>query len=269
MTATRLFSDGKKLIIGGVHLLPLPGSPDYDRVGGMRAVVQRARQDVSALLDNGVGAILFANEADIPYQQKLSPESIAAFASAVTDVMASYAVPFGVNVLVDSVAGVSVANATGAEFVRGYFAGAFVTDMGIMDTRGAEAFRLRGNVGAQHIQLFHNLVCAFGAPLVERDKAHEARSINAHVGIDGFTVSGAMAGFAPSVDTFNVVRAAAPDVKIVVGTGANEDNIRELLAVADGAIVASSLHVDGKTLNPVDPKRVERFMAVVNAAEHQ
>lgn len=258
-----------KAIIAGVHFLPLPGSPNYDRSGGMRAIVDRARRDVKPLVDNGVQAILFANEADIPYLQKLGPDTVAAFSSAVAEVMVDFSIPFGVNVLVDPVAGVAIAHATGASFVRGYFAGGCVTDMGIMDTRGAEALRLRANLGAQSILLLHNLVCAFGVPLVERDKGQEAQGIMAHVGVDGFTISGQRAGFPPRVETFKVVREAVPDVPLIVGTGASVDNIAELLQVADGAIVATSLRIDGKTLNPVDPVRVKQFMDRVNTVTGQ
>ncbi len=67
-----------KVIIAGVHFLPLPGSPNYDHSGGMRAIVARAKGDVKPLVDNGVQAILFANEADIPYLQKLGPDTVAA-----------------------------------------------------------------------------------------------------------------------------------------------------------------------------------------------
>ena len=43
-------------------------------------------------------------------------------------------------------------------------------------------------------------------------------------------------------------------------------NVRDFLAVADGAIVGSDLKVDGGTWNPVDPDRAGRFMAEVRVA---
>jgi predicted TIM-barrel enzyme len=41
------------------------------------------------------------------------------------------------------------------------------------------------------------------------------------------------------------------------------ENIQQYLSIADGVIVGSSLKVAGYTWNPVDPKRVERFMELV------
>ena len=43
-------------------------------------------------------------------------------------------------------------------------------------------------------------------------------------------------------------------------TGATADRLAEILAVADGVIVGTSLKVDGITWNPVDPARARRFV---------
>lgn len=254
---------GDKYIIAGVHFLPLPGSPGHNRAGGMKKIVGRAREETRILVENGVQGILFANEADIPYLQCLGAETVAAFAAAVSEVMADFSVPYGVNALLDPVAGVGIANATGASFVRGYFAGGYVTDMGIMDSRGPEALRLRANIGAEHVHLLHNLVCAFGVPLVARPQDEEAYGIKIHVGIDGFTISGRSAGFAPDPAFFSKVRQAVPGTPIIAGTGVSKENVAQFLNVSDGAIVVTGLRKDGKTLNPVDPRRVKEFMAAV------
>jgi predicted TIM-barrel enzyme len=166
---------GGKFIIAGVHFLPLPGSPGYDRAAGMKKIVDRAREETRILVENGVHGMLFANEADIPYLQCIGPETVAAFTAAVRDVMADFSVPYGVNVLLDPVAGVGIANGAGGSFVRGYFAGGYVTDMGIMDSRGPEALRLRSNIGAEHIHLLLAWSARSG-PLVERPRRRPTAS---------------------------------------------------------------------------------------------
>jgi membrane complex biogenesis BtpA family protein len=255
-----------KAIIAGVHLLPLPGSPLYDRSSGMRAILRRAREDVMILTEHGVDALLFANEADTPYLQELGPESVAAFTDAVGEAARDSPLPFGVNALLDPVAGVAIAHATGGSFVRGYFAGVYASDVGLMSTRGPQALRLRANLNAEHIQLFHNLVCAFGVPFVPRPLGEEAHSVAVHANVDGFTLSGRAATFSPTRDQFNEVHSASPELPVVVGTGATTENIGSFLEVADGAIVVSSLRRDGSTLNPVDPLRVAAFMDAVRGA---
>jgi uncharacterized protein len=254
-----------KYVIAGVHFLALPGSPDYDRGGGMRAISDRAREEARRLADHGVHGILFANEADVPYAQRLGPETVAAFTDAIGEASRDLSIPFGVNALLDPVAGIAIAHATGGRFVRGYFAGAYVTDVGFMDTRGADAVRLRGALGAS-VSLLHNLVCSFGVPLVERPKGEEAYGAKVHGGVDAFTIAGRAATFAPSEDLFAEVRRSVPDLPLVAGTGVTQDNVARLLAVADGVIVVSSLRQGGRTLGPVDPDRVHAFMKVAEEA---
>jgi membrane complex biogenesis BtpA family protein len=253
-------------VIAGVHFLPLPGSPDYDRAAGMRAIVERAREEVRVLAGHGVDGILFANEADVPYLRQLGPETVAAFAEAAGEAARDLAIPFGVNALLDPVAGVAIAHAAGGRFVRGYFAGAFVTDVGLMDTRGAEAVRLRANLGARDVLVLHNLVCSFGVALVERPKGEEAHGARVHAGVDAFTISGRAATFAPDPELFAEVRGAVPGSALVAGTGVSLENVARLLAVADGVIVVSSLRRDGRTLDAVDPARVDAFMKAARAA---
>ena len=53
-------------------------------------------------------------------------------------------------------------------------------------------------------------------------------------------------------------------VPVLVNTGCKATNVRELLQYADGAIVGSSLKIDGITWNRVDPARVKELMTAVN-----
>jgi predicted TIM-barrel enzyme len=52
-------------------------------------------------------------------------------------------------------------------------------------------------------------------------------------------------------------------VPILVNTGCRAANAAELLRIADGAIVGSSLKIDGVTWNPVDRLRVRELMDTV------
>ena len=77
-----------KYIIAAVHTLPLPGSPYYDREGGMKKIIARAKSDAKILADNGVQSFLFTNEADFPYVFRMPQEGVAAFSAVVSEVMA-------------------------------------------------------------------------------------------------------------------------------------------------------------------------------------
>ena len=53
------------------------------------------------------------------------------------------------------------------------------------------------------------------------------------------------------------------DVPVLVNTGVKPHNVKDYLSVADGAVVGSSLKVDGYTWNPVDPENVRKLMEKV------
>lgn len=254
-----------KVIIGGVHLLPLPGTPDYDADGGVEKIYRRAREDVLRLIEAGVDAILFANEADVPYQTKVGSEIVAAMTYCIGRLKDELVVPFGVNMLLDPLAGIAVAHATGGKFVRGYYTGGYVGDMGIMNTSGPEAARFRRMLGATDVKFITNLTCAFGVPLAERDLAATTYGAVVHGRVDALAVSGPAAGFEADREALSLVRRVARGVPILVGTGVTLENVQAMLSLADGAIVASGLKVDGVTLNPVDGERAKRFMAAVRA----
>jgi predicted TIM-barrel enzyme len=50
---------------------------------------------------------------------------------------------------------------------------------------------------------------------------------------------------------------------VLANTGVKVDTVRDILAVADGAIVGTSLKVDGDTWKPVEPARVVAMMEAV------
>jgi hypothetical protein len=51
---------------------------------------------------------------------------------------------------------------------------------------------------------------------------------------------------------------------LFVGSGLTEDTVDELLDIADGGIVGTSLKLGGKTTNEVDPERVRMLLERVN-----
>jgi predicted TIM-barrel enzyme len=73
-----------------------------------------------------------------------------------------------------------------------------------------------------------------------------------------------MTGDAPSLDKVRRAKEAATR-PILMGSGTTAENITDFLQYADGAIVGSSLKVDGVAENPVDVDRVRRYMAAVRS----
>jgi predicted TIM-barrel enzyme len=62
------------------------------------------------------------------------------------------------------------------------------------------------------------------------------------------------------------VKKALPNTPVLANTGVKHATVADVLKIADGCIVGSSLKVDGDTWNPVDPDRATEFMRLVRAA---
>jgi membrane complex biogenesis BtpA family protein len=257
----------RHLMIGMVHTQALPGAPGYDRSAGMRPIVERARTEAQVLADAGFHALLYCNEADMPWQTKLAAETVAAMTTIVSEVQAKVALPFGINMLIDPAASIAIAHATGGRFVRAFVTGGYVGDMGVFNTDGPATLRLRSQIGAEHVRVLANITAGFSVALAERPLEDLAKGA-VFVGLaDAVVVNAAAAGVPVEEDAVARVAKAVPDTPVVVGTGAAAHNVGALMAHADGFIVGSSIKRDGKTLNPVDPARAQAFMAAVRQAQ--
>ncbi len=256
-----------KPIIGMAHLPPLPGTPLYDSAGGMPHVRDWVARDLHALQGGGIDAVMFCNENDRPYRLDAGMASVAAMSDVVASLRGELSVPFGVNVLWDPTATLAVAAATGAAFAREIFAGAFAGDFGVWVRTAGDAFRYRREVSAEGCRLLFNINAEFAAQLAPRPLADVARSVVFSSLPDALCVSGPITGQpADASGLSEVTRAVASSgVPVLVNTGFRASNAAELLRFADGAVVGSSLKVDGVTWNRVERSRVRELMDVVAA----
>ena len=82
---TAKMSEGKKVIAGMVHCLPLPGTLLYG--GSMEAVLHKALADAAALKAVGVDAVIVENTNDRPLAERLETEQTAALAAVARQVV--------------------------------------------------------------------------------------------------------------------------------------------------------------------------------------
>ncbi|MDW8367240.1 MAG: BtpA/SgcQ family protein [Abditibacteriales bacterium] len=249
-----------KPLIGMVHLLPLPGSVRF--AGDLDAVVQRALEDAHALAQGGADGVLVENFGDAPFHKYVEPHTVAAMAIVVKEVVRAVNVPVGVNVLRnDAQAALAIAAAAGARFIRvNVHTGAMVTDQGIIEGCADETLRYRKMLGAD-VKIFADVFVKHAAPLGMQTLEQAAKD-TAYRGLaDALIITGAATGEAPALDDLRRVKTAVPDVPVFVGSGVNAENIGQILSIADGVIVGTSVKGEGRAENPVDVERVRRLNA--------
>ena len=252
---------GKKPLIGMVHLGALPGSPLYDADAGLAGLVRGARADVAALQAAGFDAIMFGNENDRPYELDVDTASTATMAFVIGQLRSEITVPFGVNVLWDAMASVALAAATGASFVREIMTGLYASDMGAWAPDAGQAMRYRNRLGCPDVAMFYNVSAEFADSLDRRSLPDRARSAVFSSIPDAVLVSGAITGEAARMQDLEAVKAVLPDTPVLANTGVKHDTVADVLRIADGCIVGSSLKVDGHTWNAIDAERAADFVA--------
>ena len=261
----RAFGDGKP-VIGMVHLGALPGSPLYDQEGGLAALVAAAAKDLAALQAAGFDAVMFGNENDRPYELEVDRASTATMAYVIGQLRSEIAVPFGVNMLWDPMSTIALAAATGADFVREIFTGSYASDMGPWTPNAGKAMRYRNRLGRGDLAMLFNVSAEFAYSLDQRSLPDRARSAVFSSIPDAVLVSGQMTGEAAAISDLEAVKAVLPGTPVLANTGVKHDTVAEVLEVADGCIVGSSLKVDGNTWNAVEPERAAEFMRLARAA---
>jgi membrane complex biogenesis BtpA family protein len=206
---------------------------------------------------------MFGNENDRPYELSVDTASTATMAYAIGRLRPQITVPFGVNVLWDPMSTMALAAATGAAFVREIMTGTFASDMGPWAPDAGKALRYRDRLGRRDLAVLYNISAEFAYSLDRRSLPDRARSAVFSSIPDAVLVSGAITGEAAAMSDLEAVKRVLPDTPVLANTGVKHETVADVLRVADGCIVGSSLKVDGNTWNPVDPARATEFMRLV------
>lgn len=247
-------------ILGVVHLLPLPTSARWG--GNFRQVMDRAEQEATALAAGGIDGIIVENFFDAPFTKaQVDPATIAAMTLIMDRLAGLVAVPLGVNVLRnDAKSAMAIAACTGAKFIRvNVLTGVMATDQGVIEGNAHELLKYRRELDAE-VAILADVLVKHAHPL-STPHLHAAIHDTVERGLaDAVILSGWATGHPPKMEEIKEARDVAGNTPILIGSGATWENVGNLLQVADGAIVASSLKRQGMITEPIDPLRVSQFM---------
>ncbi len=253
-----IFQKEGKIIIGVVHLKPLPSSPLWD--GDLDNVLRSALRDARALEEGGVDGIIVENYGDIPYPVRVrNPETIAAMTLIVKEIINEVSIPVGINLLRNSaIEATGIAYVTGARFIRvNVFVETVATDSGIIRPIAPELLRYIRRLDAD-MGIFADIRVKHGKTLGERSLEDTIMDAFERGLASCVILTGERTGQPPRKE--DLVRAKELEAgPILIGSGIRLENI-ELLRYADGAIVGTYFKKYGKTHNPVDKERVKIFM---------
>ncbi|WP_461866268.1 BtpA/SgcQ family protein [Thermococcus sp.] len=245
----------RKLLIGMVHLKPLPGSYLYDN--NFDETLEYAVDEAKKLEKAGFDAVMVENFNDVPFPKTVGPITVAAMSVIAKAIREEISLPLGINVLRnDGIAAYSIAYAVKADFIRvNVLSGVAYTDQGIIEGIAHELAKLRkslpskikvfADVHVKHAYHFGDFEDAL-RDTVERGLA------------DAVIISGKRTGSEVDLEKLKKAKEISP-VPVVVGSGTTYDNLPKLWKYADGFIVGTWIKKEGKTKNDIDFERARKL----------
>lgn len=250
----------KTPIIGVVHLLPLPTSPRWG--GSLKAVIDRAEQEATALASGGVDGIIVENFFDAPFSKnKVDPAVVSAMTVVVQQIQNLVRLPIGLNVLRnDGLSAMAIATVVRAQFIRvNVLTGVMATDQGLIEGEAYELLRYRRELGSD-VKILADVLVKHARPLSEANLTVAVKDTIERGLADAVILSGWATGSPPNPEDLELASVAANGTPVFIGSGASWENIATLLQAANGVIVSSSLKRHGRIEQTIDPIRVATFV---------
>lgn len=235
----KIFGKDKRVVIGAIHFPPLLG---YSGFPGLKVALDNALRDLRAFERGGVDGVIIENNYDTPHKISVGPETTACMTFLGEKIRLATKLPVGINVLWnDYKASLSIARVLDLRFIRiPVFVDKVKTNYGVIEGCPKDVINFRKSARAENVALFTDIHVKH-AELISKHDIITSAKLAVKNKSDAIIVTGKWTGDAPDIDKLIAVRRAVGYFPILVGSGADENNIKELLKYADGVIVSTSL----------------------------
>lgn len=231
----------------------------------MKAVIDRADQEATALASGGVDGIIVENFFDAPFtKNQVDPAVVSAMTLIIQRLMNLVMLPVGINVLRnDAHSAMAIATCVHAQFIRvNVLTGVMATDQGLIEGQAHQLLRYRRELGSD-VKILADVLVKHARPLGSPNLTTAVQETIERGLADSVILSGWATGSPPTLEDLELASAAANGTPVFIGSGANWENISTLMKAADGVIVSSSLKRRGQIEQPIDPIRVSQFVEAV------
>jgi membrane complex biogenesis BtpA family protein len=268
----KMFPKKKKVVIGMVHLAPLLG---YIEFPGFKIVRKKFLNDIKALIDGGVDAIMIENNYDIPHYEKAKISTIPQLTTLCIEARKMTKKPLGLCVLWnDYEAAISIAKIAKFDFVRvPVFVDKVKTDYGTYLAKADECIKFRKEINAEEILIFADVQVKHAKHLIKRSLSEAVRDA-VKKGADGIIITGKWTGDAPTLNDVKEANKAANKIPIILGSGIVPENVNKYQADAFiiGTYFKKNINrgADYHNIYPwkigMQKSRIRDFMRSINAA---
>lgn len=254
-------------LIGVIHLPALPGDPGYDG-RPLDDIVAFALRDADALCEGGIRAAIVENFGSAPFPKGTKEQPMPAHHTAIMTIVAHEIrkahpdLTLGINCLRnDAYTALGIAVAVNAQFIRvNVLTGAYVTDQGLIEGDAYGLLRYRHQLGANHIAVLADILVKHATPLAPLSATDATKDTLLRGHADAVIVTGSGTGEPVDRRTLEEVSRAADGRPVLIGSGTKAETLPNYACFIKGAIVGTSIKVDGNVANPVDVERVKKLV---------
>lgn len=249
ITLKKIFRRNKNLVIGSLHFPPLLGFDDFP---GFKQSLKMALQDLKAYEEGGADGIFLENNYGLSAEKITTPQAVA-MGYLIGEIRAQTKLPLGVSVLWnDYETAFALAKTYQLQFIRvPVFVDTVQPYCGLITGTPKDVQKVRTKLGAQDVAIYADIMVKHAKHISTHTLATSAKKA-IKAGADAVIVTGGWTGDAPTAQTVSDLRQKIADFPILIGSGADVDNVADLLGSADGVIVSTSLKggaVDAKERN--------------------
>lgn len=260
-----------KLIIGCIHLLPMPGTPFY-QTGDFEASIKKAIADAKALYHGGADGCIIQNvdrvfvpTDDTDYAHVACMSVIANEVRHATSKDFKIGVQIMWNCITPSLA---ACKGAGADYTRcSVLSGQSTSPFGNLEGQPMKVMRYKNSIDLPNLDMLAEIAgYHFVGGSGQNDTLISRAKDMLRVGANAIELSH------PDEQINNQMvtdlKRAIPGVKVILGGHTNVENAASRLAVADGAIVGSCFE-NGNWGGPVCEQTVANYVKAVRLISHQ
>ncbi len=253
MNLSRIFKRSQNILIGAAHFPPLLG---YAHSPGLDVAGKAAETDARRFFRGGMDGVIIENNYDLPHLPVVGPETVASMAMLGARIRAGVRNPLGVNVLWnDYRAAFALASALDLAFIRiPVFVDRVKTSCGTIAGNPRDVATFRKRFHAEHVAILADIHVKH-AKLLSRYTLVQSARLAFRKGADAVVVTGRWTGEAPELQTLKDLRKELGASRyIIIGSGVDARNAKDLLRYANGAIVSTSLKAGSAGTHGVNVK---------------
>ncbi len=248
----------KKILIGVVGLPPLPHR--FNNTMSMSELIDYSVEEARLLAKGGVDSIIVQNLHDLPPGVDEQIET-AAYMSVLTREIkrVTNGISLGVNVqTADPRANLAIAAACECDYVRiKNYVGAVVATDGIDNGCCSQAISYRHKINADQVKIYADVFDRMSSKLGEKDLGFMVSQALGYGKADAVIITGS--NINESIEMGKIAKSKAEKKPVLLGGGANLEDMEKWARVFDGAIVGIAFREDGYS-SKYDPEKIKAFI---------